>query len=144
MAVRPPGVLELGLLDVAVTGESLSRMWRSVAHRLVAAVVELVDDLERPATVEDVPAYDRPAVLVAHVRLPSDLAAPGTCLLAPGLDEVLEPPEVAGRSAPDEAELVARLFDEALRLDVQLEHDACGRVVDPVEGDGAGIAGARP
>ena len=31
------------------------------AHRLVVAVVELVDDLERPATVEDVPADDLPA-----------------------------------------------------------------------------------
>jgi hypothetical protein len=53
-----------------------------------------------------------------------DRAAPRTCGLAPGLDERLEPLEIAADSPLDDAERVTGLLDEPFRLDIELEVDA--------------------
>ena len=55
-----------------------------------------------------------------------DAAAPAVGGVLALLDEVLEPFEVALDAALDEAELVAELLDDAVRLEVQPEGDVGG------------------
>lgn len=49
------------------------------------------------------------------------LTAPGSCRLAAGLDELLEPFEVTGRTTPDEPEGIAGGLHGTLRLHVELQ-----------------------
>src|SRR3954471_12213869 len=70
-----------------------------------------------------------------------DVAAPGAGLAAAALDELLEPRGVGLDLAVVEAEGGAGLLDHALRLPVDLDHDAGPGLVQPVEGDDAGVLG---
>jgi hypothetical protein len=69
-----------------------------------------------------------------------DLAPPGAGLGTAPLDELLEPLQVSLHAAAVHPERGADLLRDALRLPVQLHHHPRLRLVDPVEGDDAGIA----
>src|SRR4051812_23132856 len=71
-----------------------------------------------------------------------DLAAPGARLRAALLDELLEPLEVALDPVVRDPGRVADLLHRAFRLDLHLDGDAGGVVVEAVEGDDAAIGGA--
>ena len=57
------------------------------------------------------------------------------------LDELLEAVEVGLGLALDDAELVADLLDDAVRVELELQHHLGGGVVEVVEGHHAGVVG---
>src|SRR5690242_3169043 len=69
-------------------------------------------------------------------------AAPGTGLAAERLDELLETLEIALDAQADRADRVADVLHEALRVVVDLQHDARPGVAQTMERDDAGVLGA--
>src|SRR5262245_43843733 len=76
---------------------------------------------------------------VSGVRVLVDSASPGARFDLPRLDEVLEPLEVTLGASADDAQGVSRLLDEALGLELHLEHHLRTVVIEPVERDDAPV-----
>src|SRR4051794_1853103 len=72
-----------------------------------------------------------------------DITAPGAGFVAALLDEALEPLQVTGNSTGHEAEFVTDGLNHTLRIVFKLERHPCFVRIERMEGNDAGIVGAR-
>src|SRR2546425_4268521 len=71
-----------------------------------------------------------------------DLAAPGARLASAALDELLEALEVGLDARAHDTQRIGDVLHDALRLVVHLQHHLRALIVEPMEGDDAGVPGA--